>query len=204
LFCWPTKSDGGKFGKTEERAFWLTEARTSPYAYYQFWLNTPDADVDRFLRTFTLLSREEIENISARHVANPGAREAQQALAKYATELLHGTKGLARAEAATQALFSGEVASLDRDALQQAFENAPATDHERSALVSGVPLIDLLPNTTLVKSKREAREFLSNGAVSVNGEKASVERNITTADLLHGEVILLRRGKNSWHDTRWK
>ena len=208
-----TKADGTKFGKTESGAVWLsrTEDRpsgqpgTSPYAYFQFWLNASDEDVIKFLKIFTLLGREEIEALEAAHVQDPARREAQRVLAREATALLHGRDEAEKAEAAGQALFSGLVASLDEATLREAFAEAPSSDHPRDALAGeGVPLADLLVRTGLCQSKREARQFLGQGAVSVNGRKAEGEdAKLTTADLLHGSMIALRRGKKNWHLTRW-
>lgn len=198
-----TKADGGKFGKTESGAIWLTRERTSPYAYYQFWLNAADADLPRFLRTFTLLTQPEIESLESAHAANPGARDGQRALARAATELLHGKTEMELAERAAKALFSGEVADLPEATLVEALAAAPATDHDKASLSAGVPLLDLLPLTSLAKSKSEAREFLGSGSVAVNGQKAAPDRKLTSADLLHGKLIALRRGKKNWHLTRW-
>lgn len=199
-----TKADGGKFGKTESGAIWLTPERTSPYAMYQFWLNTSDADVVRFLKLFTLLGREEVDALSRAHADDPGGREAQRALARHATALLHGEDEVRHAEAAARALFSGEVADLPRALLEEVLAEVPSSDHARGGLEGeGVPVLDVLVATGLAKSKREAREFLSSGSVSVNGRKVGLEDKLGTGDLLHGEMIALRRGKKAWHLTRW-
>jgi len=198
-----TKSDGGKFGKTETGAIWLTAERTSPYTYYQFWLNAADADVGRFLRIFTLLSRQEIEALEAEHAKDPGARAPHRALAREATRLLHGATEMEHAEKAAKALFSGEVAELPEALLNEVLSAAPATDHDKALLGAGVSLLDLLPQTSLAKSKSEAREFLGSGSVSVNGQKAGADKKLSTSDLLHGRLIALRRGKKNWHLTRW-
>jgi tyrosyl-tRNA synthetase len=203
---WPliTKADGTKFGKTESGAVWLTPERTSPYAFHQFWLNSADADVVKFLKTFTTLSHDEIKALEAAHAAEPGKREAHRALAKHMTEMLHGKAELDRAEAAAAALFSGEVASLDLPTLTEVFASVPSSTHAKSDLAGeGVALIDLLPQTTLAKSKREAREHLSTGAVTLNGEKVGESDRLTPTRLLHNSLALLRRGKKAWHVTRW-
>jgi tyrosyl-tRNA synthetase len=200
-----TKADGSKFGKTESGAIWLSKDRTSPYAYYQFWLNASDQDVAPFLKIYTLLSRAEIETLLETHAQNPQERLAQRTLAREATLLLHGTAALEQAEAATRALFSGAVGELDRKTLEEAFGEAPSSEHSLTLLAeSGLPLVDLLATTTLAKSKREAREHLSNGAVTLNGEKVDAETRVTRASLLHGDLLLLRRGKKAWHVTRWR
>ena len=197
-----TKADGGKFGKTESGAVWLTADRTSPYAYYQFWLNSSDEDVKNFLRVFTFLTRDEIEAIEAEHAKAPGKREAQRALAREATTILHGRAEMEQAEAAGRALFSGDIASLDEKTLAEVFREVPSSQHPKASL-EGADLIDLLVETGLAKSKREAREFVANGSVSINGIKAEPGRTLSSADLLHGSTIALRRGKKAWHVTRW-
>ncbi len=205
-----TKADGGKFGKTEAGAVWLSADRpsgepgTSAYGFYQFWINADDADVGKYLRIFTDLPRGEIESIEAEHAEAPHQRRAQQAVAREATRIVHGEAGLAIAEQATAALFSGDVASLDRPTLEEAFAAAPSTEHDRARLAGeGLPLLELLPETTLAKSKREAKEFLSSGAVALNGERVGLDDRLTPDRLLHGSVALLRRGKKAWHVTRW-
>jgi tyrosyl-tRNA synthetase len=199
-----TKSDGTKFGKTESGAIWLSADRTSPYQFYQFWRNADDADVVRFLRIFTLLPREEVDRLAHAHETNPAAAEAKIALARHATTLVHGADEAAAAEAAARALFSGDIAELPERTLEEVLAAAPASSHDRSQLAGdGLPLIDLLIQTTLADSKRAAREFLSAGAVAINGRKAAPDHKVTPADLLHGRLIALRRGKKQWHLTRW-
>ena len=199
-----TKSDGGKFGKTETGAVWLTPERTSPYAAYQFWLNASDEDVIKFLKLFTLLTRSEVEALATAHAENPGAREAHRALAHHATSLLHGETEAVHAANAARALFSGEVAELPKALLAEVLGEVPSSDHPRGSLDGeGVALVDLLIEVGLAKSKREAREFLTNGSVSVNGRKVGPEDCVSAGDLLHGEMIALRRGKKAWHLTRW-
>ena len=203
---WPlvTKADGGKFGKTESGAVWLTAERTSPYAYYQFWLNAADADVVKFLRIYTHLTRDEIAALEAAHVQDPGQREAHRALARAATGILHGPTETAQAEAAAKALFSGDIANLPKQVFNEAFASAPSSNHDKVHLAgAGIGLIDLLVQVQLATSKSQAREFLSSGSVSVNGRKVGIEDRVTIGDLLHGSVIALRRGKKGWHLTRW-
>jgi tyrosyl-tRNA synthetase len=202
-----TKSDGGKFGKSESGAVWLTADRTSPYAFYQFWLNTADADVPKFLRYFTLLEHAEIERLEAAHAANPGAREAHRALAQHMTTMLHGPAEAAHAEAAAKALFSGDIAGLPEATLREALASVPSSQHDKATLEAsggGVAVADLLVTTKLAASKREAREFLTGGSVTLNGRKVGPDDKATKADLLHGSLIALRRGKKSWHVTRWE
>ncbi|MEI9949727.1 MAG: tyrosine--tRNA ligase [Pseudomonadota bacterium] len=200
-----TKSDGGKFGKTETGAIWLDQARTSAYAFYQFWLNTPDSDVLKFLKIFTFLEHDEILRLGAEHDANPGARAAQRALAEQVTELVHGADGLAQARSASQALFSGDVASLPRATLEELFQSAPTITFAKARLDGeGIAAIDFLVEAGVVKSKREAREFLSTNAISISARKADPDTRVTADWLLFGEIALIRRGKKTWHVARFE
>lgn len=200
-----TKADGGKFGKSEAGAVWLTANRTSAYAFYQFWLNTQDADVAKYLKIFSLLPRGEIEDLVAEHEKNPAARVAHRALAAHVTELLHGHEARLQAENASQALFTGDVSGLPESALDEVFGNAPSSTHLVSELSGeGKPMVELLVETGVARSKREAREFLSSGAVSLNGDKVGLDARLTPERLLYGEVALIRRGKKTWHVTRWQ
>jgi tyrosyl-tRNA synthetase len=200
-----TGADGRKIGKTESGAVWLTSDRTSPYRFHQYWINVDDADVGAFLRWFTFLTADEIAAVERQQAASPEERPAQRALARAMTELLHGAAEVERAETAAGVLFGrGELRALDAELLADVFADVPHSTHARAALGGpGAALADLLPETTLATSKRQAREFLANGAVFVNGERAAPERRLGAADLLHGTTILLRRGKKSWHALRW-
>jgi tyrosyl-tRNA synthetase len=203
-----TRSDGKKMSKSTGDAIWLssdTENATSPYEFYQYWVNIPDADVVQWLKWYTMLEREQIEAVAAEHERAPEKREAQRVLAQHMTELVHGAGELSRVEAATAALFSGELRKLDAATLKEIFGDVPHSRHDRTTLEGdGQSLVEILPQTTLATSKREARDFLKQGAVSVNGERVDPERNLTISDLLHGRMILLRRGKKSWHATEWE
>jgi tyrosyl-tRNA synthetase len=198
------KADGSKFGKTVEGNLWLTAERTSPYAFYQFWMNASDADVPMYLRTFTFFSHDEILQLEDEHQKNPGARAAHKALALHMTELVHGADGVAQAQKATEALFSGNVGDLPKDVIADLFGSAPASTLERSKLGgSGYPVVDLLVDGAVVKSKREAREFLSNGAILINGRTPAGEALVGPDWLLHDEVLLVRRGRKVWHVLRF-
>ncbi|MCA9298967.1 MAG: tyrosine--tRNA ligase, partial [Phycisphaerales bacterium] len=199
-----TKADGGKFGKTESGAVWLSAPRTTPYAMYQFWLNANDDDVIRFLKLFTLTSKERVEELEAAHRTNPGAREAHRALAHDATTLVHGEAEAIAAANAARALFSGDVRALPAHLVTEVFADVPASEHAKASLEGpGVDLVDCLVETGLATSKRQAREFVQNGSVSINGDKAEEGRTLTSDDLLHGSVIAIRRGKKNWHLTKW-
>ncbi|MCZ6835900.1 MAG: tyrosine--tRNA ligase, partial [Planctomycetota bacterium] len=200
-----TKADGKKIGKTESGAIWLTADRTSPYAFYQFWINADDRDVASFLRWYTTLPREEIDDLLARHEQSPHEHITHRALASHMTTLLHGANALLDVEAASKALFSGEVNVLSAEMLDEVFADVPHSTHDKTHLEGeGCSLVELLPETTLANSKREAREFLGNGAVSVNGMKVEADHRLLADQLLHGQTILLRRGKKTWHATQWK
>lgn len=200
-----TKKDGGKFGKTESGAIWLTAAHTSPYAFYQFWINASDEDLDSFLKVFSFKSVDEIEQLLEQHNENRGARLAQKALAEELTLMLHGEQGLKDAIAASQALFSGDVTGLSEQLLEEAFAGAPATKFALEKLDGeGMGIVELMTETGVAKSKREARQFLSSGAVSVNGAKVDEAARVNIESLLHGRVALIRRGKKTWHVCRFE
>ena len=199
-----TRADGKKIGKSEQGAVWLSAELTSPYAFYQYWINVDDVDAVPFLCRLTFLTREAIDAIAAEHAAAPERRIPQRELARALTTLVHGEAELARVEAASQALFGGDVKGLDERTLSEVFADVPHSEHPRSLLDGdGLPVLELLAQTTLASSKREARQFLQSGAVAVNGERVEAEHKLTRRDLLHGARILLRRGKRQWHATRF-
>jgi tyrosyl-tRNA synthetase len=213
---WPlvTKADGGKFGKTESGAIWLSAAsgpddtspsRTSAYQFYQFWLNAADADVMRFVKVYTFLSHNEIRTLEAAHAADPSRREAQRALARHMTELLHGREELEKVEQATKALFGKSTGEDGPFVLpEDLLTSAPSSNHDLKLLDgSGMALVDLLPQTSLAKSKTEARTLLSQNSISVNGHVAAVDARVSTGSLVSGNLIALRKGKKNWHITRW-
>lgn len=192
-----TKADGGKFGKTEEGTIWLDPAKTSPYAFYQFWINTADADVYKFLRYFTFLSTERINEIEAADKLAAGKPSAQGILAQEVTCLVHGDGGLAAAERISKALFSGDLSDLSLADFQQlALDGLPTT---RTNEVQ-VSLVELLVTTGLATSNKMAREFIGNSSVTVNSEKVVDPAAIVGSDVaLFGSYLLLRRGKKLFH-----
>lgn len=199
-----TKSDGGKFGKSESGAVWLTADRTSPYAFHQFWLNTSDTDVVRLLKAYTFYDREAIEALAGEHESAPERRAAQRALADHMTELVHGAAALEQARRSAEALFSGDVSGLDADSLQQVFQDAPSSQLDRTELAGeGTELVELLVRASVASSKREARQLLESGAISLNGERVGLDRRLTSVDLLHGSMALVRRGRKNWHVLRF-
>ena len=191
-----TKADGTKFGKTESGTVWMDAAKTSPYAFYQFWLNTADADVYRFLKYFTFLDVVEIDEIERSDKESQSKPEAQGILAREVTELLHGPQGLAAARRISEALFSGDIASLsDADLSQLALDGLPSSE-----LPPGTGIVEALVSSELAKSNKMAREFIGNGAVSVNGQAVNSPELVLSPDLaLSGKYFVLKRGKKLFH-----
>lgn len=194
---------GTKFGKTEAGAVWLDPERTSPYRFYQFWLGTDDRDVIDRLKSFTWLSREEIEALEAEHAEAPHRRIAQKALAEAVTAMVHGPDGLAGAQRATDALFGGDLAALNVREIGEVFEGVPESAMPASAFEGeGLEIVDVLADAGATKSKGEARRLVQGGGVRIGNEKVDAERRVTVADALHGEVIVVRMGKKRVHLVR--
>jgi tyrosyl-tRNA synthetase len=190
-----TKSDGTKFGKTESGNVWLDPKKTSPYEFFQFWMRTTDPDAGDYLRRFTLLSRERIEELERDLKERPERRDAQRALAREVTAMVHGDAEARRAEGASAVLFTEDISSLDPDTLAAALADAPTTFTTRAMLEPGLAMADALVQTGLATSKRDARQLLAQGSVYVNGVRAGEERSLAFDDALHGRWIVLRRGK---------
>jgi len=194
-----TNSDGSKFGKSVAGAVWLDPVKTSVYRFYQFWINTDDRDVIRYLKYFTFLTREEIEALEGSHAGNPGAREAHRALAKAATDLIHGEGATQDAIRASQILFGGELDGVGESVFDDVVGEVPTSRIERSRLDGGVPLIELLIHSGLCPSKGQAKKDLEAGGIYVNNiREANGTRSMTAADLLFGKHILLRKGKRNY------
>jgi len=196
-----TKADGTKFGKTESGTIWLDAKKTSQYAFYQFWINTADADVYKFLRYFTFLSEAEMVAIEERDRAAQGRPEAQGILATEVTRLVHGEEGLQAALRISEALFSGNLQQLTDADLEQLYQDGmPASETG----VVQLTLVEALVASGLAKSNKMAREFIGNNAVSVNGEKCvQADAVLTPATGLHGRYHILKRGKKLFHLLRW-
>ena len=195
------KADGTKFGKTESGAIWLDAKKTSPYAFYQFWLNTADADVYKFLHYFTFLSVQEIAAIEAADKSSGTKPEAQRILAENATELVHGKAALEAAQRISASLFSGSLSNLTESDLEQlAQDGMPGVQLEKSV----TNLIDALVASGLAKSKSEARTFIQSGSVSINGQKAdALEHQFSAEEHLFGRFTLLKRGKKNYGMVSW-
>jgi len=192
-----TKSDGTKFGKTETGTVWISANMTSPYALYQFWLNVADADVYRYLKFYSFLSVNEIEEIEQSDKNSQGRREAQGILAAEVTELLHGSTGLTAAKRISDALFSGDIAQLTNEDLDQLeLDGLPCT-----VFAGGNKgIVEVLVDTDLAKSNKMAREFIGNNAINVNGRLVdSVNFELDVSNALNGRYFLVKRGKKLFH-----
>jgi tyrosyl-tRNA synthetase len=200
---WPLllRADGSKYGKSESGAVWLDARKSSPYQLYQYFIRKPDDEVGRLLRFFTFLSHEEIAALDVEIAARPERREAQIALARAVCTLVHGEAETARAEAASQALFSEDVANLDEATLLDVFADAPSSKLPLSRIDGdGVDLVDLLVTTGLVSSKTAARTALGGGGAYVNNRRRSDrDGRVTRDDLLVDRYVVLRRGPKTYH-----
>ncbi|MBB3110254.1 tyrosyl-tRNA synthetase [Paenibacillus phyllosphaerae] len=197
-----TKSDGKKFGKSETGAIWLDRSKTSAYQFYQFWINTDDNDVIKFLKYFTFLTREQIEALEEELNSHPEKRTAQRELAREVTKLVHGSDAVVSAEKITQAFFSGDVTQLSESELVEALADMPTTvvpANEESKL------IDLLIQVGAAPSRRQAKQDIESGAVSVNGQKfTSIDDVIQAEQRLHSKYAVLRRGKKNYYLARFE
>ena len=193
-----TTASGAKFGKSEEGTIWLDPERTSPFRFYQFWLNTEDADVERYLKQFTFLPLDQVAGIVAAHAENPAARAGQRRLAEEVTRMVHGDGGLERAERATGVLFGSRAANeLPAAELLDVFADVPSTEVARSRLAGdGMPVVDLLVESGIAASKGEARRLIAGGGVYLNGDRiAAPDTAVRAGDAIDGQVLLLRKGK---------
>jgi tyrosyl-tRNA synthetase len=197
---WPLMqtASGVKFGKTEAGAVWLDPGRTSPFRFYQFWLNTDDRDVVRYLKFFTFLSRDDIEVFARTVESAPEQRAAQRALAREVTALVHGTNHVRRAERTAEVLFSEAIADADMRDILMVFEDAPSS--EVTLPEDGMPLVDMLAQVKLTSSKSEAMRLVKSGGVYVNNVRATDERRrLTRVDAIQGQLFILRKGRKEHH-----
>jgi tyrosyl-tRNA synthetase len=191
-----TKADGTKFGKTESGAVWLDPEKTTPYEFYQFWINAADADVIKYLKYFTFLSREEIEALEQSVQEEAHLRKAQKALAEEMTRMIHGEEALNQAIKISEALFSGEIRNLSASEIKQGFKDVPSYEHTTG---EDINIVDLLVDAKISPSKRQAREDVGNGAVSVNGERITeLEYVLSEKDRIEGQFTVIRRGKKKY------
>ncbi len=195
-----TKSDGTKFGKTESGAVWLSPARTSPYRFYQFWLNTLDKDVVHYLKVFTFFDQPTIDELAAALANHPEGRSAQRALAREMTRMMHGESALARAEQASAVLFGAEISGLSSADIQEIFADVPSNSLPAGRLEGdGLPLVEALVISGLAKSKAEARRSIDEGGISLNNRRCSnASQVIRSSDVLDGAYLVLRKGRKNY------
>jgi len=199
-----TKADGGKFGKTEEGNIWLDPEKTSPYKFYQFWLNTSDDDAARYIKIFTLLSKDEVDALVAEHSEAPHMRLLQKRLAKEVTTMIHSEDDYNAAVEASQILFGKGTTEvfkkLSAGMIRSIFEGVPQSSIAMSEVEAGIPIIDFLTNKAkATSSNREAREFLKNNAIAINGQKVKDDFVVNSDSLLQDKYILIQRGKKNFY-----
>ncbi|CAH2714117.1 Tyrosine--tRNA ligase [Neobacillus rhizosphaerae] len=189
------KSDGTKFGKTAGGAIWLDPKKTTPFEFFQFWVNTDDRDVIKYLKFFTFLTKDRIDELTVKVQTEPHKREAQKVLAEEMTKFIHGEHALHQALKITEALFSGDVKALTADEIEQGFKNMP-TFH---ASKESKNIVDWLVELGIEPSKRQAREDINSGAISMNGDKVTdVNTDVTVENSFDGRFIIIRKGKKKY------
>jgi tyrosyl-tRNA synthetase len=192
-----TTASGVKFGKTESGAIWLDASETTPYEFYQFWLNTEDRDVGRYLKFFTFLDARTIEALEHETTTRPEAREAQRALAREVTRLVHGEGAVREAEGAAQALFAGDVSSRPASELEQLLDRVPS--HRLDASDGGWPLVPALVSVGAAASRGEATRLVRNGGVYVNDRRVNDEKHVLRqGEAIGGRLFVVRRGKRDY------
>lgn len=195
-----TDSSGVKFGKTEGNALWLDKSKTSSYELYQYLVNLEDSMIIEYLKKLTFLSKEEIEDLEKRHSERPELREAHKALAHEVITDLHGEKEFDKAVRISEALFSGNTKELTLDEIKDGFKDVPTIEID-----SEMPVLDLLVNNNIVASKREGREFLNAGSITVNDEKITDEKEVMTKDkAIESSILIIRRGKKKYYIAKFK
>lgn len=195
------KADGTKFGKTAGGAIWLDPEKTSPYEFYQFWINQDDRDVIKYLKYFTFLSKEEIDDLAEKVEKEPWKREAQRRLAQEVTKFVHGQEAVEEAERISKALFSGDVADLSVAEIEQGFKNMPSVDVENKK----ENIIIWLTDNGIEPSRRQARQDVSSGAIRINGEKVDdVDAEIDPQAHFDGKFVIVRKGKKHYYLARVK
>ncbi|HWM93143.1 MAG TPA: tyrosine--tRNA ligase [Thermoanaerobaculia bacterium] len=198
-----TTASGTKFGKTEAGTIWLDPKLTSPFRFYQFWLNTDDRDVDKFLRIFTWLTREEIEELERSRQSAPEMRESQVRLAREVTRAVHGETALAAAERASAVLFGEAITGLESREVEDIFADVPSSEVPKDRLAEGLPIVDLLIQSGLVPSKAEARRAIQAGGIYLNNQRmAGEKRLVTLAETIDGRFLVLRKGRKTYHLVR--
>jgi tyrosyl-tRNA synthetase len=195
-----TKADGTKFGKTETGTIWLSPKRTSPYRFYQFWLNTDDRDVIKYLKLFTFLDQQGIQELQQAVETQPEGRLAQRRLAQEMTRTVHGESELAGAVQASQVLFGGELQGLPPEAIQDIFADVPSSNLLKPTLEAGMSIVDLLVHSGLAGSKGEARRSISEGGIYLNNRRVEdAAQMLTLTESLSGQFLVLRKGRKNYH-----
>lgn len=199
-----TSADGVKLGKTEAGTIWLDPRRTSPYRFYQYWLNQDDRDVVSYLKYFTWLTRPEIEDLEHKLAERPEKREAQRALAREMTHIVHGETALAKAEQASRVLFGGGIAGLSAEEIREIFADVPSSEVPKIEFeAEGMPLVNLLEMTGLATSKGNARRLVAGGGIYVNNIRVNdAARAISLTGSIEGRFLVLRKGKKNYHLVR--
>ena len=197
-----TKSDGTKFGKTESGTIWLDSKKTTPYQFYQFWMNTDDRDVIQYLKFFTFLSKQEIENLEKKVQENPEKREAQKALADNVTSLVHGNDAAVMAEKISQKLFYDDIKDFSKEELQMIFESVPLAILQD---INKMNLVDLLIEKKICLSKRQAREDIQNKILFINGILYdNIEQMMKKPDCLFDKYLIIKKGRKNYYFALWK
>ncbi|MCH1406962.1 MAG: tyrosine--tRNA ligase [Schleiferiaceae bacterium] len=201
------KADGTKFGKSEGGNVWLDPKRTTPYAFYQFWLNAADSDAENYIKIFSIESRETIEALIAEHAEAPHQRKLQKALAEEITVRVHSQEDLENAQAASEILFGkateDQLRRLDNDTLMSVFEGVPQHELSAAALEGGLDIVDALAEvTTIFPSKGEARKMVQGNGVAINKTKVTVDKQLTSEDVVAGNLILIQKGKKNYYLVR--
>lgn len=196
-----TKADGTKFGKTEAGTVWLSARRTSPYRFYQFWYNTDDSEVIKYLKYFTWLTEQEVREQEQALAEHPEQRQAQQVLAREMMRMLHGETALSKAEQASRVLFGGVISGLSGDDIQDIFADVPSSEISRTDFEGdGMPLLDLLVATGLATSRGDARRSIEGGGIYLNNlQVAESGRSVTLAESVDGQFLILRKGRKNYH-----
>jgi len=197
-----SKADGTKFGKTETGTIWLDAKKTTPYQFYQFWINADDKDVIQYLKYFTFLSKEEIENLEKKVQKNPEERESQKVLANKVTSLVHGEKIAEFAEKISQKLFYNDIKDFSEKELQMVFENIKIISFQN---MKEINLIDLLIDAKVCSSKRQAREDVQNGIIFINGNSyKDIKQIIKKSDCFYNKYLVIKRGKKNYYFALWE
>jgi tyrosyl-tRNA synthetase len=196
------KADGGKFGKTEKGNVWLDPNKTTPYQFYQFWLNASDSDAEQWIKIFTFLPKEEIDNILSEHKSDPAKRALQKKLAEEVTAFVHGKDELDKAIETTQKLFANQAASADSLSIEdlEGMEGIIKSDFTKEKIASGIDIVTFLAETNIFPSKGEARKMVQGGGISINRKKVEdIQLKVDSSLLLHDQYLLVQKGRRNYY-----